>query len=495
MKWLLKSVVATAVLFTWFGLTVGQQMIPSIHQIEHAQHRGQRFQEEVPGLPRAAVPFMPRDTALTREVFGFHPYWMGTVWQNYQFSLLTTIAYFGADISATGDMVEAHGWPVNSLINEAHRNGVRVVLTAILFTSSDITTLLSSSTNRNHLIQNLVTSVENAGADGVNVDFEGVSGTQRSNLTLFLSDLTEEFHTRIPDSRVTIDVPAVDWADAFDYSTLADVCDGLMIMGYDYHWSQAPTTGPVSPLTGWGTYNLTWTVNDYLDKTGDAGEKLILGLPYYGYQWTAESGEPGASVVGTGEAKTYVQAEGLAESFGKLRSEEGGQIPWYRYSENSAWQQGWYDDSLSLSLKYDFANQLGLQGVGIWALGYDGDRTELWDALAGYLEMEAAPPDTITPPDTTAPGLRLATYPNPFQESLIIQYQVPENFNSPVSLAIYNVTGKKMVSFFDNNYVLASGTVRWDGRTRDGEPAASGVYLIVGRDYFHTETMKITLLR
>ena len=489
MKRLPQSVVTAAVIMLLTGFTAGQQQAPSIHQIEHAAHQGQRYPEEVPGLSRQAVPLTPRDTALAREVFGFHPYWMGIAWQKYRLSLLTTIAYFGADISATGEIVDAHNWPVNSLITAAHSAGVRVVLTAILFNSSDISTLLESSINRNRLIQHLTTSVENAGADGVNIDFEGVPGSQRTNLVTFLRDLSDVFHARIPDSRVTIDVPAVDWHSAFDYQALAEACDGLMIMGYDYHWSQSPTTGPVAPLTGWGTYNLTWTVNNYLDKTEGARDKLILGLPYYGYQWTADSKEPGASVIGTGEPKTYAQAEGLAESLGKLRSDQGGQIPWYRYAETTTWQQGWYDDSLSLSLKYDFANLMGLGGVGIWALGYDGDRTELWDALGGYLEKE------VPLPDTTAPGLRLAAYPNPFGENITIRYQVPDNFNSPVSLAVYNVRGQQMAVFFEDNYVLTSGVVRWNGRNPRGEQAASGVYFIVGRDYFHTETLKITLLR
>ena len=56
------------------------------------------------------------------------------------------------------------------------------------------------------------------------------------------------------------------------------------------------------------------------------------------------------------------------------------QTPWYHYN-NNGWNQGWYDDSLSLSLKYDFALFNDLKGVGIWALGYDDGRPELWELL------------------------------------------------------------------------------------------------------------------
>jgi len=57
--------------------------------------------------------------------------------------------------------------------------------------------------------------------------------------------------------------------------------------------------------------------------------------------------------------------------------------------------QGWYDDSLSLSLKYDFAINNDLLGVGIWAMGYDGSNPELWDLLSAKFGA-TAPPTTPT---------------------------------------------------------------------------------------------------
>jgi spore germination protein YaaH len=44
--------------------------------------------------------------------------------------------------------------------------------------------------------------------------------------------------------------------------------------------------------------------------------------------------------------------------------------------------QLWYDDSISLSHKYDWVKNKKLSGVGIWALGYDHGDTELWELLA-----------------------------------------------------------------------------------------------------------------
>ena len=54
--------------------------------------------------------------------------------------------------------------------------------------------------------------------------------------------------------------------------------------------------------------------------------------------------------------------------------------PWFSYNTNN-WQQCWYDDSLSISTKYQYAKEIDLKGVGIWALGYDEGRSELWGAI------------------------------------------------------------------------------------------------------------------
>jgi hypothetical protein len=44
----------------------------------------------------------------------------------------------------------------------------------------------------------------------------------------------------------------------------------------------------------------------------------------------------------------------------------------------------YWDDTVSLGLKYDLVNRDGLRGVGIWNLNYGGGATELWNALAGH---------------------------------------------------------------------------------------------------------------
>ena len=383
-------------LFVLFLNTISESKnYKSIHQIQLEFYNKNYVMPENDYDRMSINKIKRRDRNPSREVFGYHPYWMGTSWQNYNFNVISTLAYFSAEATSTGDLSNLHGWPVSGLINMAHEHGTEVVLCVTLFNTNDLITLLSNPSYRTNLINNLLYQVQAGNADGVNVDFESFPASQKENMVTFISDLTSAFHTEIPGSQVTLAMPAVDWSNAWDYNSLANISDGLFIMGYAYHWSGSQATGPNSPLTGSG-HTITSTVFDYLSKTNYQSEKLILGCPYYGFVWPSESNIPGSATTGTGQAQFYSQMEGSALSFGKLWHQTS-QTPWYNY-ENTEWYQGWYDDSLSLSLKYDFALENNLKGIGIWALGYDGDNTELWSLLHSKFGDETPPttPNRIT---------------------------------------------------------------------------------------------------
>ena len=378
----------TFIFIILFSFGFGQENFKSIHQIELNYNKENYLEPLFKPYLGPADPIQARRDDPSKKVFGYHPYWQGTKWQSYNYDLLTTIAYFSAETNSTGDLTNLHGWPATDLINKAHANGVEVVLTVTLFDKSDIETLLSHNSYRDRLIKNLLYEVNRAGADGVNIDFESFPESQKNNLVSFVKNLRKSLRDSIPNAQVTLATPAVDWSNAWDFNGLASESDGLFIMGYDYHWKGSTTTGPVAPLTG-GSYNITNTVNTYLSVTNNNYDKLILGNPYYGYEWPSNSGDKGASTTNVGTAVVFSTAESKALSYGKLWDSDS-QTPWYRY-QNPSWFQTWYDDSLSLSNKYDFVISKKLGGVGIWALGYDEGYDELWNALNEKMGAKSAP--------------------------------------------------------------------------------------------------------
>lgn len=462
---------------------------PSSHQLDLEKYR------DFPTIPDTSIKYPPAlglskpAQKLTHEVFGYLPYWEYNIYSNLRYDLLTTIAYFCLELNASGNITNAHNWPVSGLIAKAHSNGMRVVLCAILFDKTALQTLLQSATNRANCINNLVSKVVQAGADGINIDFEGVPASQRTNLVTFMQAFVDTLRALNPNSHISMATPAVDWSGAWDYQALANICNTLFIMGYDYYYSGSTTSGPNSPLTG-GNYNITNTVNDYLTKTNNNSRKILLGVPYFGHEWQTSTNQAYSPTLATGKSVFYDGAEANAALYGKLW-DSNSQTPWYRYY-TSQWNQGWYDDSLSLALKYNFAKSKQLQGIGIWALGYDGYRSELWQALQSAFtttQMIAAHP---TLPDSW----QITNYPNPSNSGTTFRIHCPDadNLSAPWQLQIYALNGQLVyaTTFRFNDKVYSH---YWSGRDNFGHQQPAGIYLAVISGSGKVYTLKFTLLK
>ena len=328
-------------------------------------------------------------SSLTHEVIGYLPYWEYSEYPDLDYSLLTQINFFSAELSIYGDIVNDHNWENLYFIDFAQSHGVKVKLCATLFGSYELSTLLENYFYRQNAINNLLDLVLSVGADGIDIDFELLPANQRDNLVLFMEELSFAFHSQMDDPIITMATPAIDWSNAWDYESLAEITDGLFIMGYNYFYSGSANAGPVAPLGGY-FYDIEYTVNDYLNKTNNQTDKLILGLPYYGYDWDVVDSSINSETMSYGIAKTYAEARMLDEYYGSYWDQSSNSAWLTYYDDTWTWNQCWFDDHLSLSNKYAFAKELELQGIGIWALGYDDDYDDLWNLLKLHFESNVS---------------------------------------------------------------------------------------------------------
>jgi spore germination protein YaaH len=460
---------------------------PSIHALEAATHAG-GFAPATPvpeGL-EAILPLQARLAAPFKEVHGFHPYWMGTGYTAYDWALLSTVSFFALELDASGAITNAHGWPWTGLVAAAHARGVRVTVTAQLFSPTALNTLLASTANRQNAIAQLVNAVTAGGADGVCIDFESVPGDRKADLVTFLGSLRSALQTAVPQSYLTIATPAVDWGNAFDYDQLALRCDHLVVMAYDYHWANSSNTGPVAPLGAWGPYNVAWTVQDYV-TWGTPRGKILLGVPYYGYRWPASGDAAGAPATGTGASLTYTQAAAEAAVHGALWDAPSS-TPWLRY-QNPSWLQTWYDNDQSLDAKYAHVWTEGLAGISIWALGYDGARPELWTSLRESFGSRVAD----TAPRGASTGVALAPGgPNPFRGSTRVWASAGEP--TPASVIVTDTGGRLVRHAWDGTLSAERQPILWDGRDGRGRPVPAGVYWIVVRAGSATRMLRVVRL-
>jgi hypothetical protein len=69
----------------------------------------------------------------------------------------------------------------------------------------------------------------------------------------------------------------------------------------------------------------------------------------------------------------------------------------------------------------------------------------------------------------------ISNFPNPFNPSTTIKYELPVNVENPV-IEIYNIKGQKVKSLVEEFSESSNHSVIWDGNDESGKPVSSGVY-------------------
>jgi spore germination protein YaaH len=464
----------------------------SIHQLDAELHQHDsttRLEERSkpsPLLPKPGV-----RTGLSKKVYGWHPYWAATnAYTTYDYSALTHIAYFSYETdTATGGYKTIRGWDTNPIISYAHQRGVKVTLTVTNFGKPQNDALLGDTTKQNTMIATLIGLLTSRSGDGVNFDLESINSSQRSNLVAFMRRACDRIKAALPEAEISMATPAVDWSGTWDFAQLAGICDYLIVMGYDYYWSGSSTSGPVAPLTG-ENYNVTRTISTYLAASVPPA-RLLLGVPWYGLDWPVQNANRKSTATGTASSRLYNVAEPMASTYGKAFDAET-QVPWFVYTSGTAWRQVWYDDSLSLALKYALTNARSLGGIGIWALSYDGGRSEIWKGI------KTAFATTRVNEEAGAAPARFAlqqNYPNPFNPGTTIGYSVAavssrQSAGSRVRLAVYDLLGREVAVLVDEPQSPGEHTVTFDA---SGLPTGVYVYRLTTGD--QTQSRKLMLMK
>lgn len=341
------------------------------------------------------------------EVFGFAPHWTLHRLGNVDFDTLTTLAYFGVPITADGSLdrddigyKKLRSAQAAELFTKARAHGVRIVLTITQMDNPTIKAFLSDSKAQERATAETITLVREMKLDGVNIDIEYVGNpgpAYRTAFSSFVSLLSSRMHSELIGSYISVSVYAASAKEQrlYDIGHIGNATDGIFMMAYDFATTSATNAQPTAPLFGhkegkyW--YDVATAVDDFLKVM--PAEKLILGVPYYGYNYAVGEPKPDTTAYPRGwRGKSYAQTYAMAKrdievgKNGVTKVVDGwddvAKVGWKSYKQGNVWRFVYIEDEESLSYKYDFVKQKKLGGVGIWALGFDTEHDELWQLLA-----------------------------------------------------------------------------------------------------------------
>jgi hypothetical protein len=382
--------------------------------------------------PLAAPAELMRARMAAREVFAFAPYWMLDVQKSFDLRHVTTLAYFGVDIARDGSLVRSgNGWvgyqsqDLADLISRAHRAGIRVVLTIKAFSNETIHAVATNPAAGAALARNVIAATRAKSFDGVNIDFEGTGNADRAVFAVLARSLSNALHAADPAWQVTLDSYVSSAEDAngfFDIAAIAPAVDSFFIMGYDmYHRDVA------SPNAALPSYESSIGVYTRMVPAS----KVILGAPFYGYDWPTQDNSPRAKATGAPTPISY--AEIVAAGHPRYW-DSSASVPWTAYQVGGQWHEIYYDDASSLALKARLANSAHLRGTGAWALGMNGSDGGLVQALLGTLTTivngPSGPVVAVAPkPQSSAPTQKTASAPGSGSS------QAPKPTSSPTTKA------------------------------------------------------------
>jgi len=369
--------------------------------------------------PAPAPPSLADAAPLSpHEVFGFAPYWTLNQSAGFDVSKLSTIAYFSIDVNPDGSLDESGpGWNgfqsqnLSELVTRAHASGDRVVLTVTCFDQSALNALTSSTSAPSTLSTALIAAIKSKNLDGVNLDFEGSGSADQAGLTSLVTQVSRGIHAANPHYQVTMDTYASSAGDAggfYDVRALATAVDAFFVM--EYQLNLQSNGSAESPLTS-SMFSDQRAVTQYLAAV--PASKVILGLPYFGIDWPTTDGTLTAQAAGPA---TQLAVSQITSSGHPVYWDATTSTAWTSYEVGTQWHETFFEDPTSLYDAAQLASTDNLAGVGIWALGMDGNDPEMLSALLGFspaVKDGALGPSSTTPsgasPSTTSPSATSTT--------------------------------------------------------------------------------------
>ena len=273
----------------------------------------------------------------------------------------------------------------------------------------------ASASSRKMFAQSCVDLLLEHNLDGVDLDWEypvsgGASGVvhrpqDRENFTALLKTIRSALDRQSKrDGRdyVLSIAGAADggYLNCIEPQAVAETVDHIFLMAYDFHgpWdSYADFNAPLYTPTD-GPVRYRSSVDDGISAwlgRGVPAEKLVLGMPLYGYIYqNVSSREHGlySSFSGANSVPwDQVKRDYLSSSSYRSFRHQEAQVP-YLYGNRRFLS---YDDETSIAAKAALGRQRGLGGIGFWELSQDSGGDLIQSACAAWSggSFRDVPPD------------------------------------------------------------------------------------------------------
>ncbi len=283
-------------------------------------------------------------------------------------------------VSPTWFSVNSNEGTISSLADEsyverAHSMGIEVwALVDDFNTEISMYEVLSYTSRREKLINELIAEAIKYNLDGINIDFEKISLETGKHFIQFIRELSVKCRSNNIVLSIDNYVPT-NYSAYYDIEEQAIVADYVIIMAYDEHHSSSEISGSVSSIG---------FVDNAIKNTLAMApkDKIIMGIPFYTRLWK-EVNEDGAITV-TSEA--YSMSNGMAvlkdNGVEPVWDEKTGQY-YGEFEKDGAVYKMWLEEDDSIEAKIKLIDEADLKGIAGWKLGLE--KESVWNIIIKYV--------------------------------------------------------------------------------------------------------------
>jgi chitinase len=314
----------------------------------------------------------PNPTPSSRIVVGYYfNFGNGYQFNEIKYENLTHVAHAFTIPNPDGTLnTNGISSQIPGLVSAVHQNNKKAILSVGGWGgSSNFSSIASDANKRQAFASNLRAFCLSNNYDGIDIDWEFPSQSERSNVTNLITVISNTL--RSGNSQLTLSItipPSVDWT-GFDLAVLKNQLDWIGVMSYDY------STCGSQPLSANHNAPLSRIQSDFNTLLGSVtSQKLLLGIPFYGRQYHCPFG---ASVGAIADNCVEIQFSNLpdfSQGSWQRKWDNNSSVPYLiNLSTNQLIS---YDDQQSIQSKCQWSKEKNLGGVIIWALGQDRTGTD-----------------------------------------------------------------------------------------------------------------------
>lgn len=289
-------------------------------------------------------------------------------------------------------------------VSYCHQNGIEVWALVSNFGAKDqglenpdLTQVLTYSSRRENLINNLISAAIQYNLDGINLDFESVDPACGDAYIQFIRELS----LKCANNGVVLSVDnysPTEYTAFHNRSEQALFADYIVIMGYDEHYAGSKEAGSVASI-GFVQKGVADTLKEV------PAEQVVLGMPFYTRVWsetpiseeavteipTEDSGTESTESADSYQlfdlssyATNMTEVQNLISTNGvtPIWSAADGQY-YVEYVNKGVTYKIWVEDATSLEEKLKVMQENQLAGGAFWKLGLE--TSNVWDTIIKYI--------------------------------------------------------------------------------------------------------------